>query len=265
MYRTFKDEKNVYFMLEFVEGMELFDVIREIGYLNNFESKFYVGSMILAIEYLHFKNIIYRDLKPENIMIDTNGYLKMIDLGTAKVLKPNNGVCRTATLLGTPHYMAPEIFEKKGYSFNVDLWSIGVCLFEFMVGYLPFGDDCEDPFEVYQVVVTSQLSFPHSFLKPENRKAKSIMEQLLSRTPERRLGGSFAALKAHQWFDDFDWDKLLDKDIKAPFLPKKGLSEKDISRAERDMRFVTSQLAETPEKKAFKKPGKSDLNWDKDF
>lgn len=82
--------------------------------------------MILAIEYLHSKKIVYRDLKPENIMIDEQGYLKMIDMGTAKILKSAGGAAKTFTILGTPHYMAPEVVKSKGYGLMVDLWSIGI-------------------------------------------------------------------------------------------------------------------------------------------
>ena len=93
--------------------------------LSNDEAQFYIGSMLLAIEYLHKLNIVYRDIKPENIMIDEKGYLKLIDMGTAKILKSKNGINKTFTLLGTPHYMAPEILKGKGYGLQVDLWSIG--------------------------------------------------------------------------------------------------------------------------------------------
>lgn len=93
--------------------------------LDNEQSQFYIGSMLLAIEYLHKLNIVYRDIKPENIMIDEKGYLKLIDMGTAKILKAKNGINKTFTLLGTPHYMAPEILKGKGYGLPVDLWSIG--------------------------------------------------------------------------------------------------------------------------------------------
>ncbi len=81
--------------------------------------------MILAVEYLHKKRIVYRDIKPENIMIDEKGYLKLIDMGTAKILKSDGGSAKTFTVLGTPHYMAPEILKNKGYGMMVDLWSIG--------------------------------------------------------------------------------------------------------------------------------------------
>lgn len=149
MYRTFRDDNFVYFLLSFVRGLELFEVIRKMDLLNNQQSRFYVGTMILAIEYLHHRKIVYRDIKPENIMVDERGYLKLIDMGTAKVLVERNGMYRTNTILGTPHYMAPEILLGKGYGLLVDLWSIGITLYEFMCGFVPFGEECEDPYEVY--------------------------------------------------------------------------------------------------------------------
>jgi len=127
--------------------MELFDVIRVIGLCGTKDAQFFVGSIILALEYLHHNHIIYRDLKPENLMIDHTGRLILIDLGTGKKLikKPN----KTFTIIGTPHYMAPEVLKNKGYNFLVDLWSLGICLYEFMCGDLPFGNDSDDPYDVY--------------------------------------------------------------------------------------------------------------------
>jgi cGMP-dependent protein kinase len=95
------------------------------------------------MEYLHTNNIIYRDIKPENIMVDDKGYMRLIDMGTAKFLKGKGG--RTYTIIGTPHYMAPEILTGKGYSYTVDLWSIGICLYEFMCGGVPYAEDADDP------------------------------------------------------------------------------------------------------------------------
>jgi cGMP-dependent protein kinase len=94
--------------------------------------------MILSLEYLHSNLIIYRDLKPENMIVDQDGYLKLIDMGTAKLLSHSNQ--RTSTVIGTPHYMAPEIIQGKGYSFAADLWSLGVILFEFLFLSLPFAE-----------------------------------------------------------------------------------------------------------------------------
>lgn len=101
------------------------------------------------MEYLHTHHIVYRDIKPENVMVDHHGYIRLIDMGTAKILK---GKGRTFTIIGTPHYMAPEIINGKGYSYSVDLWSIGICLYEFMCGGVPFAEDAEDPYEIYEEI-----------------------------------------------------------------------------------------------------------------
>jgi cGMP-dependent protein kinase len=121
-------------------------------------------------------------------------------MGTAKLLQAQSS--RTFTIIGTPHYMAPEIIKSKGYTSAVDLWSIGVCLFEFMCGYVPFGEDAEDPMEIYDCILKNPLKFPNYF---KDHKARALILQLVNATPEQRLGLSYAALKANSWFDTFDW------------------------------------------------------------
>ena len=270
MYRTFKDNDFVFFLLSFVKGMELFDVIRQIDLLDNEQAQYYIGSMILAIEYLHSLKIIYRDIKPENIMIDNHGRLRLIDMGTAKILKSKTGMSRTYTILGTPHYMAPEILVGKGYGLQVDLWSIGICLYEFMCGLVPFGEDCEDPFEVYQLLSSQPQQYPVYFLVKKNRIAKKLIEQLLHRSPDARLGGSFAALKAHQWFDSLDWDALVEGNVKPPFVPPKKMiiSNHELEKQIKAGHPVIDEIKKSAMKfkKRDDKSGPNTVaNWDKDF
>ena len=142
--KTLKDDKYIYYLMDYLKGRELFYVIREIGILSKFQTQFYIGSIMLAIQYLHERKILFRDIKPENIIVLENGYIKLIDFGTAKEIKDN-----AKTIIGTPQYMAPEVILGDLYSFEIDYWSIGICLYEFCCGLLPFGENEEDPTNIY--------------------------------------------------------------------------------------------------------------------
>ena len=145
--KTLKDDRFIYFLMDYIKGKELFSVIRDIGLLNKTQTLFYGASIMLAVKYLHQRKFVFRDIKPENVMVLDNGYIKIIDFGTAKAIED-----KTKTTLGTPHYMAPEMILGKGYSFEVDYWAIAVCMYEFICGGVPFGDDCEDTMEIYLAV-----------------------------------------------------------------------------------------------------------------
>ena len=145
--KTLKDDKFIYFLMDYIKGKELFDIIRDIGLLNKKQTLFYGASIMLAVRYLHQRKFIFRDIKPENVMVLENGYIKIIDFGTAKEIQD-----KTKTTLGTPHYMAPEMILGKGYSFEVDFWAIAVCMYEFVCGEVPFGETCEDTMDIYLAV-----------------------------------------------------------------------------------------------------------------
>ena len=145
--KTLKDDRFIYFLMDYIKGKELFDIIRDIGLLNKKQTLFYGASIMLAVRYLHQRKFVFRDIKPENVMVLDNGYIKIIDFGTAKEIED-----KTKTTLGTPHYMAPEMILGKGYSFEVDYWAIAVCMYEFVCGEVPFGENCEDTMEIYLAV-----------------------------------------------------------------------------------------------------------------
>ena len=146
--KSLKNNKHLFYLMEYVRGKELWDVIREIGLLNKLQCQFYSASIMLAIDYLHSRKIVYRDIKPENIIVCDNGYLKLIDFGTAKEIEE-----RTSTILGTPHYMAPEVILGEGYTNAYDFWSCAVCMYEFVAGGVPFGENADDPMQVYLAII----------------------------------------------------------------------------------------------------------------
>ena len=187
-YHTFNTKKDILFVLEYIDGKEFYDVIREIGLLNSSQAQFYIAQILLALEYLHNIEVVYRDLKPENVMVDSVGYLKLIDMGTAKTLEKTD-FFKTKTIIGTPHYMAPEIISGKGYGFSSDIWSLGVVLFELVCGYFPYEDlDNHDPLEIYNSIMKKEVSFP-GYVKDQPVKAQII--RFLEKSPELRIGKGY--------------------------------------------------------------------------
>jgi cGMP-dependent protein kinase len=208
--KTLKDKKFIYFLMEYIKGKELFDVIRDIGLLNKQQTQFYGASMMLAVDYLHERRIVYRDIKPENIIVIQSGYVKLIDFGTAKEI-----IDRTNTIIGTPHYMAPEVVLGEGYSFQVDIWSIAVCMYEFMCGGVPFGENAEDPMDVYLSIINDKMVFP-PFCKDHD--FKSLMQQMLTKNPMSRTS-KLSQVKNHIWYKSFNWDDLPSLKMVAPYKP----------------------------------------------
>ena len=138
--------------IQLYEGEDLFDAFGGNLTLSTPQVRLYLSQIILIMEHLHKNKIIYRDLKPENLMLDEDGYLNLVDFGTAKKLTIEHRY-KTMTIIGTPHYMAPEIITGKGYSFAADWWSIGVLLYEMISGKLPFGEFADDPFTIYEEIL----------------------------------------------------------------------------------------------------------------
>ena len=235
--RTFKDSSRLYFLLEFINGTDLFEVMRKLNLISEQDSRFYTACIIEILEHLHDRQIIYRDLKPENIVVDEEGYPRLIDFGTAKFVKG-----RTFTIVGTPHYMAPEIISGNGYGLNVDFWSLGIMLYEFLFGMVPFGEDEEEPYGIYQKVQERKLEFPGWMEK--NSKTRAIITQLLSKNPPKRIGGSIENLKNHTWFSGFEWDKLIARKLKAPYLPpeKKINDIEELIRANKSMDEIIAKV-----------------------
>jgi len=199
--------------LEYIQGGELFSLLRNNGNFPLEQTKFYIAHVITIFEYLHSKNIVYRDLKPENILINKNGYLKLTDFGFAKVLEND----KTYTLCGTPEYLAPEIILNKGHSKPVDWWTMGILLYEMLVGIDPFSDD--DPMKTYKKIIKGKINFP----KDIDKDAKSLIKHLLTADTTKRYGCLKNGVKDilnHRLFNGFDWKGFVYLKLEAPYIPK---------------------------------------------
>lgn len=266
--RTFSQKKYICFLTEFVSGGELYDTIRLLGVLTKPGAQFYTGSLVLALESLHERDIAYRDLKPENVMLDSQGYTKLIDFGCAVKLRSGGQV--TSSIVGTPHYMAPEVIIGSGYGLTCDVWSMGVCLYEFMCGPLPFGRDTDDMMEVFRSILTDSLDFP---VHLEDAASAHVLKRLLRRNIKKRIactsssGSDWPELKRHSFFEDFDFDTLVSRKIPPPFVPEvlplaDFSAEISASESESDEASSSSGLSDSGDEA---RTCKKATDWDKDF
>ena len=132
---SFQNEKNLYFVLDYCPGGELFFYLSKIGPFNERAAKFYAANILLALECLHQNGIVYRDLKPENILISKDGYAILTDFGLSK---ENMFGQKTTSICGTSEYLAPEVYLQVGYGMPCDWWSFGCVIFEMLSGLPPF-------------------------------------------------------------------------------------------------------------------------------
>lgn len=214
--KTFRDKRYLYFLTELIVGGELYDAIRILNLLDREQTQFYIGSLYLALDYLQGRHICYRDLKPENVLIDGEGYIKMVDFGCAVKLKGPV----TLSMVGTPHYMAPEVLMGRGYNFSADVWSLGICFYEFMCGPVPFASECVDEnLIIFKQILKSDLVFPLGF---DDIPAARIMEKLLKKDPLERIGCGLTGLseiRKEPFFNSFSFPDLCGRRIEAPIVP----------------------------------------------
>jgi len=209
-WNTFEDEKNMYMLMDFATGGELFYHLRAQGRFNEDTVRFYAAEVVLALEHLHNKNIVFRDLKLENLVLSDQGHIQLTDFGFAKELEDS----RTFTLCGTPEYLAPEIIRGTGYGMGVDWWALGVLIFEMLAGYSPFYSHL--PLEIYKNILRGSIRF--SSCMSEN--AKDLLKGLLTRDMTSRLGrmqGGVSELRSHPFFANIDWENI--STMTPPIVP----------------------------------------------
>lgn len=229
--KTFNRANQIYMLMEFIQGGELWSYIyerislvprNEKGGFQLSSIKFYIANIVIALEYLHSKNIAYRDLKPENLVVDNKGYIKIVDFGFAKIIpfkKDGVTIDKTYTLCGTPEYLAPEIVLLKGYDKSVDLWALGCLVYELHLVKTPFQD--ETTTSIFENIVrSSELEI---FPPDCDELVKDLVTQLLDVNPVFRAGASprdgIKALKNHIFFSDVSWTEIGAHTYPAPFIP----------------------------------------------
>nr|XP_039273413.1 cGMP-dependent protein kinase 1-like [Styela clava] len=212
LHRTYKDDHNIYMLMDAYLGGDIYITIKRKGPLNEEAGRFAIACVIEALAYLHFRCIAYRDLKPENLMIDHNGYVKLVDFGFAKKVKPGN---KTWTFCGTPEYFPPEILQNLGHDSSADYWSLGILTFELLTATTPFF--APDDLTVYEKIVDGieRIKFPNEVTK----NAELLIRNLCRLDPRSRIGnmsGGVNDIRKHRWFRGFYWEGLRRQLVKSP-------------------------------------------------
>jgi serum/glucocorticoid-regulated kinase 2 len=216
---------------DYAPGGELFFWLKRERVFSQSRVRLYAAELVLALEHLHSKDIVYRDLKPENILLDAEGHIKITDFGLSKGNVRGFGAeGGTNTFCGTPEYLAPEILdERRWHGKAVDWWSLGTLLYEMCAGLPPFYD--ENVEVMYEKIMTETLSFPRHFV-PETR---DLLARMLERDVTKRLGYNGAEeIKAHKFFAGLDWDAVLAKAVKPAFVPPASRGEADVGNFEEE-------------------------------
>ncbi|XP_058053798.1 microtubule-associated serine/threonine-protein kinase 2 [Anopheles bellator] len=230
MYCSFETKKHLCLVMEYVEGGDCATLLKNIGPLPSDMARFYFAETVLAVEYLHSYGIVHRDLKPDNLLITALGHIKLTDFGLSKMglmsLATNlyEGYLDSETrqfsdkqVFGTPEYIAPEVILRQGYGKPVDWWSMGIILYEFLIGCVPFFG--ETPEELFAHTVNDDIEWPDGDDWPLQEEAKDLIAVLLQQNPRDRLGtGGAHEVKDHCYFYGLDWNNLLRQ--KAEFVPQ---------------------------------------------
>ncbi|KAM4634471.1 microtubule-associated serine/threonine-protein kinase 4 isoform 4-T4 [Polymixia lowei] len=229
MYCSFETRRHLCMVMEYVEGGDCATLLKNMGPLPVDMARMYFAETVLALEYLHNYGIVHRDLKPDNLLVTSMGHIKLTDFGLSKVglmnmttnlyeghIEKDAREFSDKQVCGTPEYIAPEVILRQGYGKPVDWWAMGIILYEFLVGCVPFFGDT--PEELFGQVISDEINWPEGEDAPP-ADSQELITLLLRQNPLERMGtGGAVEVKHHQFFYDLDWNSLLRQ--KAEFIPQ---------------------------------------------
>ncbi|KAM6975739.1 microtubule-associated serine/threonine-protein kinase 3 isoform 2-T2 [Tautogolabrus adspersus] len=229
MYCSFETRRHLCMVMEYVEGGDCANLLKNMGPLPVDMARMYFAETVLALEYLHNYGIVHRDLKPDNLLVTSMGHIKLTDFGLSKVglmnmttnlyeghIEKDAREFSDKQVCGTPEYIAPEVILRQGYGKPVDWWAMGIILYEFLVGCVPFFGDT--PEELFGQAISDEINWPEGEDAPP-LDSQELITLLLRQNPLERMGtGGAAEVKQHQFFHNLDWNSLLRQ--KAEFIPQ---------------------------------------------
>lgn len=202
---AFQTDSHLYFATDFYDGGDVFSLLQSNrGRLSEHHAKRIIAEIVLALSWLHERNIVYRDLKPENVVLDGDGHVRLADFGLAKVLKSEHDYL-TQTICGTTAYAAPEMLQSNPYNVSLDLWCLGVFIYHILSGRTPFNFKGRTMEEMEEIQRTRQIRYSSSL----SLEAVSLIKGLLQNDPFRR--STLEDVKRHPFFRGVDWVRVAQK------------------------------------------------------
>ncbi|CAG9329835.1 unnamed protein product [Blepharisma stoltei] len=221
---AFQTTDKLFLILDYCPGGDLTSYIIKEKKFDEKRARIYLCEILLALEELHKRDIIYRDLKPDNVVLDAQGHAMLTDFGLSKEGVFDNNSAKS--FCGSVAYLAPEMLKRKGHGKAVDWYLLGVLLYEMLVGVPPYYANNRE--QLFYNIQNAKLKLP-PFLSPE---AKNLLKGLLERDPNRRLGSHYDAeeIKRYEFFDGIDWAKVMRRELKPPkparkFIPPTNMPQ----------------------------------------
>nr|AGC26954.1 serine/threonine protein kinase [Polyporus umbellatus] len=226
---AFQDDENCFFVLDLMLGGDLRFHLERLGCLHEEVVRFHIAEVGSALAYLHEHRIIHRDLKPDNILLDERGHAHITDFNIAVHYSERRLLTGVA---GSMAYMAPEILAKRGYTYTIDWWSLGVCAYELIFGRRPFRGKTNS--DLTHSISKDTLRFPEDAESKCSKAGIQALRGFLERDPTKRLackpnGEGFEDLKTHPWLSTIDWGALEAKELTPPFTPDSKKANFDAS------------------------------------
>lgn len=245
MFYSFQDAISLYLIMEFLPGGDMMTLLMKKDTMTEEQTQFYIAETVLAINSIHQLGFIHRDIKPDNLLLDARGHIKLSDFGLCTGLKKSHRTefykdlkqakssdfvsspmdskkqswrskrrALAYSTVGTPDYIAPEVFMQTGYTNSCDWWSLGVIMFEMLIGYPPFCS--ESPQETYRKVMNWKQTLVFPTEVPISNEARSLIQRFCCER-EKRLGGSSnKEIREHQFFLGVDWEHIRDRPAAIP-------------------------------------------------
>ncbi|OXB58408.1 hypothetical protein ASZ78_007776 [Callipepla squamata] len=219
LFYAFQDDRYLYMVMEYMPGGDLVNLMSNYDVPEKW-ARFYTAEVVLALDAIHSMGFIHRDVKPDNMLLDKAGHLKLADFGTCMKMN-KEGMVRCDTAVGTPDYISPEVLKSQGgdgyYGRECDWWSVGVFLYEMLVGDTPFYAD--SLVGTYSKIMNhkNSLTFPDD--NDISKEAKNLICAFLT-DREVRLGrNGVEEIKQHLFFNDDQWAWETLRDTVAPVVP----------------------------------------------